>query len=118
MTATRADAFADTVFWVALVSRADQYHGRAQAWAQRVTARRRWDAPGDGWSRARAQDAGNPTSPLQQARSDILRQLPLTWRAGNLHRSLTIGNAPITPSHPVETGPPAPTGGSPWLHAP
>lgn len=39
MTVTLADAFADTVFWVALVSRADQYHARAQAWAQRVTGR-------------------------------------------------------------------------------
>lgn len=33
------DAFADTVFWVALVVRADQYHARAQAWSQRVTGR-------------------------------------------------------------------------------
>jgi len=33
------DAFADTVFWVALVIRADQHHARAQAWSQRVTGR-------------------------------------------------------------------------------
>ena len=37
MTATLTDAFADTVFWVALVVRADQHHARAQAWSQRVT---------------------------------------------------------------------------------
>jgi predicted nucleic acid-binding protein len=37
--AALADAFADTVFRVALVSRADQYHSRSQAWAGRVTGR-------------------------------------------------------------------------------
>jgi predicted nucleic acid-binding protein len=33
------DAIADTVFWVALVAQADQYHVRARAWSQRVTGR-------------------------------------------------------------------------------
>ncbi len=39
MTAPLTDAFADTVFWIALVVRADQYHGSARAWSQRVTGR-------------------------------------------------------------------------------
>jgi predicted nucleic acid-binding protein len=33
------DTFADTVFWVALVVRADQFHTRARAWSQAVTGR-------------------------------------------------------------------------------
>ncbi|QDU21626.1 type II toxin-antitoxin system VapC family toxin [Urbifossiella limnaea] len=39
MTTPLGDVFADTVFWVALVVRADQYHARAQVWSQRVTGR-------------------------------------------------------------------------------
>ena len=38
MTALR-DVFADTVFWIALVVRADQYHSRAQEWSQRIGGR-------------------------------------------------------------------------------
>lgn len=33
------DVFADTVFWIATIVRADQHHARAQAWSQRVTGR-------------------------------------------------------------------------------
>ncbi len=33
------DVFADSVFWIALVVRADQYHLRAQAWSQRIAGR-------------------------------------------------------------------------------
>ncbi len=39
MTALAGDAFADTVFWVALVVRADQFHSRAQTWSQLVAGR-------------------------------------------------------------------------------
>jgi predicted nucleic acid-binding protein len=39
VTTPLGDTFADTVFWIALVVRADQYHARAQAWSQRVTGR-------------------------------------------------------------------------------
>ena len=34
---TLGDVFADAVFWIALVVRADQHHDRARAWSQRVT---------------------------------------------------------------------------------
>ncbi len=37
MTAALGDPFADTVFWLALVIRQDEHHGRAQAWASRIT---------------------------------------------------------------------------------
>jgi predicted nucleic acid-binding protein len=33
------DVFADSVFWIALVVKSDQYHSRAQAWSQRITGR-------------------------------------------------------------------------------
>jgi predicted nucleic acid-binding protein len=33
------DVFADSVFWIALVVRADQYHDRAQQWSQRLGGR-------------------------------------------------------------------------------
>lgn len=33
------DVFADSVFWIAVVVRADQYHLRAQAWSQRIAGR-------------------------------------------------------------------------------
>ena len=36
---TIGDVFADSVFWIALVVRADQYHKQAQAWSQRITGR-------------------------------------------------------------------------------
>ena len=39
MNPTLGDVFADTVFWIALLVRSDQYHARAQAWSQRVTGR-------------------------------------------------------------------------------
>ncbi len=39
MTTPLQDAFADTVFWVALVVRSDQFHSRAQAWSQSVAGR-------------------------------------------------------------------------------
>jgi predicted nucleic acid-binding protein len=39
MTATLQDVFADTLFWIALVIKQDQYHGRAQQWSQRITGR-------------------------------------------------------------------------------
>ena len=34
-----SNVFADTVFWIALVVRADQYHGCAQSWSQKITGR-------------------------------------------------------------------------------
>lgn len=37
MSGTLGDVFADTAFWVALLVRQDQYHGRARAWATRVS---------------------------------------------------------------------------------
>ncbi|MBX7106511.1 MAG: PIN domain-containing protein [Gemmataceae bacterium] len=39
MNAGQDDVFADTVFWVSLVHRNDQWHQAAQAWSQRVTGR-------------------------------------------------------------------------------
>jgi predicted nucleic acid-binding protein len=39
MTAPLKDAFADTVFWIALVVKHDQYHERARRWSQRITGR-------------------------------------------------------------------------------
>jgi uncharacterized protein len=39
MTASLGDAFADTVYWVALVVKQDQYHQRARAWTTRITGR-------------------------------------------------------------------------------
>lgn len=39
MTATLRDVFADTVFWIALVGKQDQFHERAQYWALRITGR-------------------------------------------------------------------------------
>jgi predicted nucleic acid-binding protein len=39
MTATLHDVFADTAFWIALVVKQDQYHGRAQVWSQHVQGR-------------------------------------------------------------------------------
>lgn len=33
------DVFADSVFWIALVVKADQHHARSRAWSQRVTGR-------------------------------------------------------------------------------
>lgn len=39
MTATLQDVFADTVYWIALVVKQDQYHERAQGWSLRITGR-------------------------------------------------------------------------------
>lgn len=39
MTATGQDFFADTVFWIALVVKQDQYHERARQWSLRITGR-------------------------------------------------------------------------------
>jgi predicted nucleic acid-binding protein len=39
MTATLQDVFADTVYWIALVVKQDQYHARAQGWSLRITGR-------------------------------------------------------------------------------
>lgn len=39
MTATFKDVFADTLFWLALVVKQDQYHHRAQQWSLRIGAR-------------------------------------------------------------------------------
>lgn len=39
MSAAPANVFADSGFWIALVVRQDQHHGRAQAWALRITGR-------------------------------------------------------------------------------
>ena len=39
MTDELADVFADTLFWVALVVKQDQYHSRAQGWSLRVAGR-------------------------------------------------------------------------------
>jgi hypothetical protein len=33
------DVFADTVFWIALVVKQDQYHEQAQKWSRRITGR-------------------------------------------------------------------------------
>jgi predicted nucleic acid-binding protein len=33
------NVFAESVFWIALVVKSDQYHSRAQAWSQRITGR-------------------------------------------------------------------------------
>jgi uncharacterized protein len=39
MTATIKDVFADTLFWLALVVKQDQYHQRAQQWSLRIDGR-------------------------------------------------------------------------------
>jgi predicted nucleic acid-binding protein len=39
MTATLGDVFADTVYWIALVVKQDQYHQRARAWTPHLTGR-------------------------------------------------------------------------------
>src|SRR5215470_17810653 len=39
MTATLQDVFADTLFWIALVIKQDQYHALAQQWSLRITGR-------------------------------------------------------------------------------
>lgn len=39
MTASGSSYFADTVFWIALVVKQDQYHERARQWALRITGR-------------------------------------------------------------------------------
>lgn len=39
MTAPLNDVFAETVFWIALVVKQDQYHERAQQWSLRITGR-------------------------------------------------------------------------------
>ena len=39
MSTILGDVFADTVFWVALTVRQDQYHARAQAWVPRIAGR-------------------------------------------------------------------------------
>ena len=39
MTAKLKDVFADTVFWIALVIKQDQYHARAQSWSQQISGR-------------------------------------------------------------------------------
>jgi predicted nucleic acid-binding protein len=37
MTAAVGDVFADTVYWIALVVKQDQYHQRARAWTPHIT---------------------------------------------------------------------------------
>jgi predicted nucleic acid-binding protein len=39
MTASAGEVFADTVYWIALVVKQDQYHARAQAWTRHLTGR-------------------------------------------------------------------------------
>jgi predicted nucleic acid-binding protein len=39
MTESRQDFFADTVFWIALVVKQDQYHERARQWSLHLTGR-------------------------------------------------------------------------------
>ncbi len=39
MTPVLKDVFADTLFWIALVVKQDQYHERARQWSLRVTGR-------------------------------------------------------------------------------
>lgn len=39
MTASLGDVFADTILWMALVVKQDQYHQRAQAWTAHITGR-------------------------------------------------------------------------------
>jgi predicted nucleic acid-binding protein len=39
MTATIKDVFADTLFWLALVVKQDQYHQRARQWSLRIDGR-------------------------------------------------------------------------------
>lgn len=39
MTTTLVNVFADTLFWIALVVKQDQYHERAQQWSLRITGR-------------------------------------------------------------------------------
>jgi predicted nucleic acid-binding protein len=39
MTAALGDVFADTVYWIALVVKQDQYHQRVQAWTPHITGR-------------------------------------------------------------------------------
>jgi predicted nucleic acid-binding protein len=45
MTASLGDVFADTIYWIALVVKQDQYHPRAQTWTARVTGRITTTAP-------------------------------------------------------------------------
>jgi len=39
MSASLGDVFADTVYWIALVVKQDQYHSGAQAWTARISGR-------------------------------------------------------------------------------